>query len=120
VLFDQPDRVLIERRTSDLDAGRGTEPVQDTRPPFTLPLLRVDDERVLVPAFVTAEPDLRQDYFLFGVFGLAAALFLAATFGLAFTAGSLAFASAGFVLAAAAVARLVSAAWERWTRVKRV
>ena len=61
VLLDQPDGVLVERRTPDLDARRRPEPVKDARPPLPFALLRVDDERVLVAAFVAAEPELGQD-----------------------------------------------------------
>lgn len=65
VLLDQADRILVECRAPDLDAWRRPEPVEDPRPPLALALLRVDDEGVLVATLVAAEPELRQDYFLF-------------------------------------------------------
>jgi hypothetical protein len=67
VLLDEPDGSLVERRASDPDAGRGSEPVQDPGAGFasTAAASRVYDERVFVPALVAGKPQVRQDYFLF-------------------------------------------------------
>ena len=116
MLLDQADGILVECRASDLDARWRAKPVQNPRPPLAFALLRVDDERVLVAALVAAEPELRQDYFLFWALAVVAAAFLAgAAFALVFAAGAFAFTAAGFglVAAAAAAVRFASATCER-------
>jgi hypothetical protein len=69
VLFDEPDGVFVERRSADAHAWWSSEPIEDARPRFTAPAaaraVRVNDERVLVPALVAGEPQMRQNYFLF-------------------------------------------------------
>jgi hypothetical protein len=63
--FDQLDRVFIERRASDPDAGRGSKPIKDARVRLALPPVGVDDEGVFVAELIPAESQIRQGYFLF-------------------------------------------------------
>jgi hypothetical protein len=69
VFFDEANRVFVERRTPDANAGRGSEPVQDARTRLSSPTptgaMRINDKRILVAALVAAEPEVRQSYFLF-------------------------------------------------------
>ena len=68
VLLDESNRVLVERRPSDADSGWGPKPIKDSRTRLAAPTaaaMGVDDKRVLVAAFIAAEPEVRQDYFLF-------------------------------------------------------
>ncbi len=53
--LDDADRFLVQGSTTDTNAWRGPEPVEDTRPAFALPAGGMDDERALVAAFVLAE-----------------------------------------------------------------
>jgi hypothetical protein len=60
-LFDQVDRLFVERGASDLDARRRAEPVQDSRSRLAAAaLFGVDDEGVLVTALVAVEAQIRQ------------------------------------------------------------
>jgi hypothetical protein len=69
VFLDEANRVFVERRTPDANAGRGSEPIQDARTRLSSTTaagaMRIDDKRVLVAALVAAEPEVRQSYFLF-------------------------------------------------------
>ena len=69
VLLYQPDRVFVECRSSDADAWWSAKPIEDAGSGFPAAAatgaVRVHDKRVLVPAFVAAEPQVRQGYFLF-------------------------------------------------------
>jgi len=69
VLLDQANRVFVERRSPDADAGRRSKPVEDARsrfPATSAPgAVRMHDKGVLVPAFVARKPQMRQNYFLF-------------------------------------------------------
>ena len=115
MVLDESNRIFVERGASDSYTGRGAKPVKDPGPALPFALLRVDDEGVLVAALVAAEPELRQNYFLFCVLAAEAGVFFAGALALAFAAGVFAFAAAGLVLAAvvAAAVRLASATWER-------
>jgi len=64
-LLDRPDRRFIQRRAANLDPGRRAEPIQDAGADAASTTVAVDDEGVLVAAFVAAEAQIRQDYFLF-------------------------------------------------------
>ena len=65
VLFDQADRIFVERGPSDAHTGRRPEPVKDSGAGLPAAAAGVDDERVLVTTLVAAEPEVRQAYFLF-------------------------------------------------------
>lgn len=68
VLLDKPDRIFIERRPSDANARGGAKPVQDAGARLAAAPaggVGMDDKRVFVAALVAAEPEVRQDYFLF-------------------------------------------------------
>jgi hypothetical protein len=69
VLLDESNRIFVERRTADADSGRGPKPIKDSRTRLAASApaagMGVDDKRVLVAAFIAAEPEVRQDYFLF-------------------------------------------------------
>ena len=99
--FDVADRIRIERRAADTDAGRRSEPIKDAGPHLPPEADRLDDERVLVPAFVFAEAEMWQNYFpLRDVPEAFFAAPLAAVRGAAFAAfftGAVAFFGAGFV-----------------------
>jgi hypothetical protein len=69
VLLDETDRILIQGGAADSYTRRRSEPVQDAGPGFSAApaagAVRMHDKRVLVPAFVAAEPQMWQGYFLF-------------------------------------------------------
>lgn len=59
-LFDPANGVGIERRASNPDAGRRTEPVKDSRTRPAAPPFGVDDEGIFVTALVAVEPQVWQ------------------------------------------------------------
>jgi hypothetical protein len=65
--FQQTDRFFVERAAADPDAGRRAKPVKDARASLAAATRRLDDEGVLVAAFVLVEAELWQGYFFLGV-----------------------------------------------------
>ena len=116
MLFEQPDRVLVDRGAAHAHGGRRTEVIKEALTAAAAaaaarPL--VHERRHLVAASVARETQLRQDYFLpaflpaplaAGAFALAAGFGLALgfPFGAAFFGGAGFFAGAGFSRAGAA------------------
>jgi hypothetical protein len=62
VLFDEANRFIVQGSPPDPHSGRRVEPVQDSglRLSAATAAAGVDDEGVLVPAFVPREPQVRQ------------------------------------------------------------
>jgi hypothetical protein len=65
VLFEQADRVFVDRRAADADAGRRPEPIKDARLSAAAPARCVYERRGLVAPPIAGESKVRQNYFLF-------------------------------------------------------
>ena len=86
MLLEKPHRLRIDRFASDADRWRRAEEIKEAlaAAPASAGL---DQRGRLVPATVARNPEMRQDYFLFGFFFAAAGFALGRALGLAFGAG---------------------------------
>ena len=64
-LFDEADRVFVQGRPADLDAGRRAKPIKDPMAAAVAAPWVVDHEGILVAPFVARKPQCWQAYFLF-------------------------------------------------------